>query len=100
MAPIIKQRFRPAPRLRRRRVGRHRLPGTPCMLRLTELKLPLDHAEDAIAAAIVHRLGIAAADLRGYSVFRRAYDARRRSAIALIYTLDIDVADEAAVRAR
>jgi uncharacterized FAD-dependent dehydrogenase len=70
------------------------------MLRLTELKLPLDHAEDAIGAAIVHRLGIAQADLRGYSVFRRAYDARRRSAIALIYTLDIDVADEAAVFVR
>jgi uncharacterized FAD-dependent dehydrogenase len=70
------------------------------MLRLTDLKLPLDHADADIAAAVLERLRIAAQDLRGYSVFRRAVDARKRSAIALIYALDIDVRNEAAVLAR
>lgn len=70
------------------------------MLRLTDIKLPLDHAEGAIAAAICARLGIAPAQLRGHTVFRRGYDARKRGAIALIYTLDVEVADEAALLAR
>ena len=64
------------------------------MLRLTELKLPLDHAEGAVEAALLKRLGIAAQDLIGFTVFRRGVDARKKSAIALIYTLDIDVKNE------
>jgi uncharacterized protein len=65
------------------------------MLRLTDITLPLDHPEEALAAAIRHRLHVGAHAVRGYSVFRRGYDARRRGAIQLIYTLDVDVADEA-----
>jgi len=67
------------------------------MLRITELRLPLDHAEDALRPAIVERLGIADADLGGFTVFRRAYDARKKSAIVLIYTIDCDLIDEASV---
>jgi uncharacterized FAD-dependent dehydrogenase len=70
------------------------------MLRLTELKLPLDHEQGAIESAILKRLKISASDLIGYSVFRRATDARKRNAIALTYTLDIEVADEAALLKR
>src|SRR3954469_19181978 len=70
------------------------------MLRLSDLKLPLDHTDDDLASIVRERLRIAPQDLRGYSVFRRAIDARKRSAISLIYTLDIDVRDEPAVLAR
>ena len=70
------------------------------MLRLTELKLPIGHGDGDIAGAILERLRIKPDDLRGYSVFRRAIDARKKSAIALTYTLDIDVKNEAAVLAR
>jgi uncharacterized protein len=70
------------------------------MLRLTELKLPLGHGDGDIAAAVLERLRIKPDDLRSYSVFRRAIDARKRSAIMLTYTLDIDVHNEAAVLAR
>ncbi len=67
------------------------------MLRITELKLPLDHAADALRPAVCQRLGIAEADLLDFSIFRRGYDARKKSAIALIYTLDCTLRDEAAV---
>jgi len=67
------------------------------MLRITELRLPLDHAEDALRPAVVRRLGIADADLLSLHVFRRAYDARKKSAIVLIYTIDCEVREEAAV---
>jgi len=67
------------------------------MLRLTEVKLPLDHSDAELEAAILKRLSIAARDLVRYTVFRRGFDARRKSAIVFIYTLDVEVADEPAV---
>ncbi len=67
------------------------------MLRITELKLPLDHAPDALRPAICQRLGIANDDLLDVSLFRRGYDARKKSAITLIYTVDCTLRDEAAV---
>jgi uncharacterized protein len=70
------------------------------MLRLTEVKLPLDHPSDALRGAVLARLGISEAELVSISVFRRAWDARRKSAIQLIYTLDVALRDEAAVLAR
>jgi len=65
------------------------------MLRLTDLKLPLDHGEAALTAAILRRLDIDAAALTGYTIARRGYDARKRGAIMLIYALDIDTPREA-----
>ena len=70
------------------------------MLRLSELKLPLGHAGDAIAPAICARLGLDRAELIDYTVSRRANDARRKSAISMVYTLDIALRDEAATLAR
>ncbi len=70
------------------------------MLRLTELKLPLDHPADALAPALCRRLGIAADDLLGFTIFKRSHDARKKSAIVLIYQIDVELRDEAAARER
>ena len=70
------------------------------MLRLNEVKLPLEHDDAALPAAILARLGIAADELLGFTVFKRSYDARKRSAVVLIYSLHVDVKNEAAVLAR
>jgi uncharacterized FAD-dependent dehydrogenase len=70
------------------------------MLRLTDIKLDLDHAEGEIKAAVLKRLDLKPKDLLAYTVYRRAVDARKRSAIALIYTLDIEVRNEAALLQR
>jgi len=70
------------------------------MLRITELRLPLDHAPDALRKAIVARLGVDAADLTAFTVFKRSHDARKKSAVVLIYTVDCSLADEAGVLAR
>ncbi len=69
-------------------------------MRLTEIKLPLDHSASALRAAIVKRLGIADDALLGFSIYRRGVDARRRRAPSLIYTIDVAVADEAALLQR
>jgi uncharacterized FAD-dependent dehydrogenase len=70
------------------------------MLRVNEIKLPLDHTEEALQDAILDRLGIAAAELLRYTVFRRGYDARKKSNIVLIYTLDVETTDDARTLAK
>ncbi|CAA0126225.1 Uncharacterised protein [Halioglobus japonicus] len=62
------------------------------MLRLNEIKLPLDHPADALTAAVSECLGIDARDILDIRVFKRSYDARHKSRILLIYQLDVDVA--------
>ncbi|AEK63901.1 NAD(P)/FAD-dependent oxidoreductase [Collimonas fungivorans] len=70
------------------------------MLRLNEVQLPLDHPEDALHAAILGRLGIAAEEMLGYTIFRRSYDARKKSAVILTYSVDVELKDEDAVLKR
>ena len=70
------------------------------MLRLIDVQLPLDHPEPALKEAVLARLGVEDDALLGYTVFRRSYDARRKSAIVLIYTVDVEVEDEAALLRR
>ncbi|MBU2863061.1 NAD(P)/FAD-dependent oxidoreductase [Reinekea forsetii] len=60
------------------------------MIRLSNIKLPLDHPEAAIEKAVLDTLGIEKADLNEIHVFRRGYDARKKTNIWLIYTLDVD----------
>ncbi len=70
------------------------------MLRITELRLPLDHDEAALAAAIAVRLDVAPSDILGHAVVRRAVDARKRSGIVLSYTVDVALRDEPATLGR
>ena len=70
------------------------------MIRLTEIRLPLDHSPDALRDAVLARLGIGEGALRGFTVFRRAVDARRKAAIVLTYTIDVEAEDEAGLLAR
>jgi uncharacterized protein len=69
------------------------------MLRLTELRLPLTHAADALRPALLDRLGLHDSDLLDFIVVKRAYDARKKTAIVLIYTIDCVLLDEADVLA-
>ncbi|RBA24493.1 NAD(P)/FAD-dependent oxidoreductase [Herminiimonas fonticola] len=64
------------------------------MLRLTDVQLPLDHAEEDLLAAIIARLGINADELINYTVFRRGYDARKKNAIIMVYTLDVEIRNQ------
>ncbi|NOH60806.1 NAD(P)/FAD-dependent oxidoreductase [Vibrio sp. RE88] len=64
------------------------------MIRLTEIKLPLDHEEEALIAAITKKLGISEDQVISFNVFRRGYDARKKTNILLIYTLDVVVEND------
>lgn len=70
------------------------------MLRLTEIKLSIDHPADALRESVIARLGIDDDDLISFAIARRAHDARRKSAILMVYNVDVEVRDEAEVLAR
>ena len=76
------------------------------MLRITEIKLPLTtsaetgHTDAEIRAALIKKLAINAADLLEFSIFKRGVDARKASAILLVYSLDVKVNGEAKVLAK
>nr|WP_290225402.1 NAD(P)/FAD-dependent oxidoreductase [Trichocoleus desertorum] len=64
------------------------------MLRLTEVKLPLEHPEEALEKAILKKLQITPAELISYSIFKRSYDARKKEDIIFVYILDVETAQE------
>jgi uncharacterized FAD-dependent dehydrogenase len=64
------------------------------MLRITELRLPLEHPPEALRAAIAQRLGIDPQQLAEFTVFRRGYDARK--ALNFVYTIDCKLVDASA----
>ena len=61
------------------------------MIRITELKLPLDHDGHELPALIVKTLGIASAELLKHTIYKRSYDARKQK-LLLVYIVDIEVA--------
>jgi uncharacterized FAD-dependent dehydrogenase len=71
------------------------------VLRITELSLPLDSDPSSLRKAILKRLRIEDADLLNFHVFKRSYDARKKSSVILfVYIIDVEVRNEAAVLAR
>ncbi|MEK6222531.1 MAG: hypothetical protein N2D54_09830, partial [Chloroflexota bacterium] len=64
------------------------------MLRLTDIKLPLDHANEELQSAVLAKLGIPPEELIDVLVFKRSHDARRKNEIKLIYTLHVEVKRE------
>ena len=64
------------------------------MLRLTEIKLPLGHAENALHDALLQTLQITPAELASFSVFKRSFDARK-VVIMQVYIVDVALADDA-----
>ncbi|MBL4799150.1 MAG: hypothetical protein JKY50_17210 [Oleispira sp.] len=64
------------------------------MIRLSNIKLPLDHDDQALAQTVLTTLEITKDQVISFNMFRRGYDARKKSNIFLIYTLDVEVSTE------
>ncbi len=60
------------------------------MIRLSELKLPLDHPEDALPALICSTLKISANQLKSFNIYKRSYDARKQK-LLLVYIVDVEL---------
>ena len=70
------------------------------MIRIRELRLPLDHPPQALANSVANRLEIPAAAIGRLTVFKRSHDIRKKNAPAFIYSVDVDVDNETGLLAR
>jgi uncharacterized FAD-dependent dehydrogenase len=61
------------------------------VLRLNELKLPLEHGEADLTASICRRLKLAPEALRSQRVVKRSVDARKKAHIQLTYSVEIEL---------
>ena len=61
------------------------------MIRLTELKLALDHAPADLDALVQKTLSLASAEIVQVKVFKRSVDARKAT-LALVYIVDVELA--------
>lgn len=68
------------------------------MLRLTDIKLPLDHSSSALKQEVIRKLELQEYELTKLSIFKRSYDARKSNSIFLIYSLDVELTAEAEAR--
>lgn len=64
------------------------------MIRVSEIKLPLDHDDAALPEAIAAALGTPTAALSGFKVFKRSFDARKPELLR-VYILDVAITDPA-----
>jgi uncharacterized protein len=70
------------------------------VIRLTELRLPIEHTPEQLTAAVLQRLKLAPADLVALHIHKRSPDARKKSAPQFVYSLDLELADTAGVLTR
>jgi len=70
------------------------------MIRITDLKLPLGHLPDALRDAVAARLGLERDAAFDFTIARRANDARRKSAILMVYSVDVAIEGEQAILSR
>jgi uncharacterized FAD-dependent dehydrogenase len=71
------------------------------MIRLTELKLPLEHASDALPVLIAQTLGIEPSAITRFTIYKRSFDARKAQLLQ-VYIVDVEMpsALEAALLAK
>ena len=62
------------------------------MIKITQLKLPLNHSEDDVLKAILKTLRIKKEQLVSYTLLKKSIDARKKQDIKYIYALDVELA--------
>ena len=64
------------------------------MIRIIDITLPFDHKEEALARIILERLCIPEGQLLNFTIVRKSIDARRKSNIVAVYTIDAELTNE------
>ena len=70
------------------------------MIRIRNFSLPFDHKPDSLKRKLAKRLNVAREEISSLTVVRKSVDARRKSRILVVYTIDLQVANESEVLAR
>jgi uncharacterized protein len=72
----------------------------PSMIRIQQVRLPLDHDDDRMLREVARCLRMAPRDIERVEVYRQAIDARRKTDVKLVYTVDVELRDGRSVDMR
>ena len=64
------------------------------MIRIQQLKLPLEHDHYTIENKIRHVLGLSADQKFTYEIIKRSVDARKKPQLNYVYTVDVSMSGE------
>ena len=64
------------------------------MIRISQLKLPVDHTPDALEKKICQQLKIKKEELSSWKIVRRSLDARKKPDLKFVYVVDVDTPKE------
>ena len=70
------------------------------MLRIGQLKLEPNHSEQDLLQKIAKTLRISETDVKEYHIKKKSIDARKKPLLQFVYTVDVEVANEAGVLKR
>lgn len=70
------------------------------MIRIQQLKLPITHTEQQLLQKAAKILRIKSDNILEYKIRRQSVDARRKSEVSFVYTIDVKVKDQAGVLRR
>ena len=68
------------------------------MLRIHNIKLPLDHTRKTLISCAAKRLGVPAAQIACCEIARRSVDARKKNDVCFVVSLDVSLVDAQAER--
>ncbi len=64
------------------------------MIRISQLKLPVNHTPDALEKKICQQLKIKKEELSSWKIVRRSLDARKKPDLKFVYVVDVDTPKE------
>lgn len=70
------------------------------MIRILQLKLPVEHTEEELKSKIIKTLRIRPEELKEWQIVRRSIDARKKDALSFVYQIDVKTSKEKKILAR
>ena len=61
------------------------------MIRITQMKLPVDHGSDALMKKITHILRVSRDEIERVQIVRQSLDARKKPELYLVYSVDVSL---------
>lgn len=68
------------------------------MIRVSNVKVPLDHNEQQLLKKLSKTMNVPPYMIVDYTIFKRSLDARKKQELHYVYTMDVNVKDEANVK--
>ncbi|MBP3656857.1 MAG: hypothetical protein J6K32_09210 [Clostridia bacterium] len=64
------------------------------MIRIHNIKIPLDHSAKTLTGAAAKKLGVPAAQIAGCAISRKSVDARKKNDVCFVVSLDVSLKQE------